>query len=504
MNSKYIRYLFKNRKIAIIFFLALYAALSLSTFIGQSGMNAGEQMHEVMHAGMLMSLIMTYGLPVLVFSYVHMKRSTDVYFAIPVSRRDQLISNIFFMFALCYGYFLTATLIGGILTGFGKSLINFLTVQLASAFILLVLLTVNSVMFLLANNTFDGIVMMGAYTLLPLFITLANQTFFQEMIAGFRYRSESLEIVNYFWPAYQAVEVYRAVSNSEPCRIIHVVILILFGIAGMYLLKKHFIDRKTERAEQLSDEPAAYPFIIHAYALICMVIITCCPPREYMSGRIIYYLLLLLAYVVATFVYKRKIEIRFRSLMIFLSGLCAAFILNFTAWQTHGFGRAERYTIDEGDYLAVEINCHTEPDNIEKPFDNIKNDYLYMSYRLIMPLAEKDQYREVLELLDSKRRESISQFYSQSRQDASLYMNMEYSNITAEDLNLYHEKGYYTGTNRYTYFCSNLFTVSELKLLDQYGELGIYKDKLITAPDGTEYWASGEYTLDDYLAGKIS
>ncbi len=510
MNSKYILYLFRNRKIAVVFFLVLYTAFSMTTFIGAGSYTAKMHLHDVMVASTVMSFIMAYGLPILIFSYVHMKRSADTFFAIPVSRKDQLKSNILFMFALCYGYFLIATLIGGIFTSFGNNIRGFLTVQLAAAFVLLVLLLINSSLYLLANNVFDGIVMIGAYTLLPLLIFLAIDTFQTEMIAGSLYGDLSLDITGYVFPAFQAVTVMRQAVNAGKFGSIYVLLLAVYGLVSICLLKRNFIDRKAERAEQLSDEIMAYPFVIRIYTLIFMLIITCCPPWLFFGERIIYYLLLLFVFVVAVFVYKRKIEIKMKNLLIFAGCLAAAFIFNSVAWNTHGFGYADNYTINEKKYLAAEFDTTVYSDNLEKMYtwqdDQEYQDNAYLTFQMILPLDETEKYKEVLDLLDKKRHESIDKFYENNKRNEPHYsMTLSFSNLDDADIKMYNEKGYYIGSNRYSYRMAAPFTLEELKLLDQYGNLSVIIEEEVVSSTGEDTWIrQNTYTLNEFLEVKAS
>ena len=87
MNKNYFLYLFKKRKIAIFFFLAVYVGMAFAPFMFtnlQDGSVLRDCFLSSVAISSAMSTILCFGLPILLFHFVHQKRTVDIYFSLPV------------------------------------------------------------------------------------------------------------------------------------------------------------------------------------------------------------------------------------------------------------------------------------------------------------------------------------------------------------------------------------------------------------------------------------
>lgn len=181
MSTKFMSYLIKNRKVALIFFFVIYLGIMLTPYLGgnaeyyaSDGAMTASQMSLMqikgkfwtsLGFGIVMSMMLSYALPVLLFAYVHSKKSVDLYFALPVKRSEQLITNILFALAICFGYFFISSLIVYVFFGIkAVSIGSYLLILLSALVIFAIMLCINSLLFLVANNLFDGIVMIASYS----------------------------------------------------------------------------------------------------------------------------------------------------------------------------------------------------------------------------------------------------------------------------------------------------------------------------------------------------
>ena len=182
MSKDYFKYLVRNRKLLIGFFFVLYLVISLFLFrIGRGQ----EVFCSIVMTSMILSLGMTFVLPVLLFSFAQRRSSADVYFALPVSRKQMRLTSLLFAFVLCYGYFLITTLIAWMFCGIGAvRLFHLALILVFFAFVCAAMLTINSFLYLIGNNIPDGIIILAAYTMFPLFAAVAEDLIVTNIIAG--------------------------------------------------------------------------------------------------------------------------------------------------------------------------------------------------------------------------------------------------------------------------------------------------------------------------------
>ncbi len=481
MNKKYLLYLIKNRKIALVFFFVMYLAFTLIPWImGHDSIS--ESFTTSAGTGFFMSAALTFILPVIQFTFVHKRNSADLYFSLPVKRKDQLITNILFSFLVSFGYFLLSLLIIYIFmahSAVGLRLIVMLI--LVSAIGIMELLIIHSAIYLIANNEFDGIIMLAAYACIPLLVTICAHVFAYNMIAGITASSLNFSNISLLSPIYMIFSNVITLLQEQPLKISYCIMPVLFTLAACYIAWKNFVERKTERAEQLSDQFLAYPFIIHIYAFLILIVLAANVIIDGLNDVLIFYLLLTFIYIVATFVYRRKIEINLKYVSIYVVSIIASFVLAFACWSTKGFGIAENYTVDATDYLTVSYNTSCRKEDLSKHISYDEDEYLNtvnIYFHINIPLKDK-QYEEVLEMLDQYRKKGIAEFYEKHEGFSTYSPAIIYFNNT--------NRNGYDYVNTYNYSLSTLLTEEELLKISKYTTVTIYDNN------------GKEYTLKTFL-----
>ena len=490
MNKKYLVYLFKEHKIALIFFFAMYIGLALSPLLSIGSAMDGIVSYFTLALGIMsgLSIFLLFVLPVLLFSNVHRRRSVDVYFALPVSRRDQLISNLIFIFLVAFGFFFITSLVTYLLIGIGSiSFVKFLIILAFVAITFFIILVTNTVIYLLANNIFDGIVMIFAYLGITILINVTVATLVPFLFAGRTYEPIFTGIGIYASPLYMSIanlgSIFSLISaNPISINIPYFIVSILLAVLACYGLKKEYIDRPSERAEQLSDGFFAYPFIINIYAICILFMLSTGALSRYWKEYIVTYLMLLICYVVATFVYRRKIQVKASMLITFAVGVVASILITAFCLQMKGFGYSYQYNLKEGRELVYYYQATGSGNDISKepnhsmtePYDS---DIAWIYFHLEIPTDELDKYDDAIQVLENKRKENIEAYYER-RLDELPNSNMSVSN--------YADDAHWNRLQYFNYDMYELFTLDELKVIGKYCEVDID--------------VYGEvYTLDEYL-----
>ena len=191
-SIEYFKYLFKSKKYLLLI-IALVTLLNV--FIDSK--EASIVLQSLLSAGLL------FVLPVMVFYYVHDKKAVDTFFSIPVSRKEMLITNMVFIVSTIAIPQLLSMIVYGIFQGI--SLGSVVLYCLEALLAICAIASFNSMLFLLANNIIDGIIVIGAYTFLPLSLLITLDTFLRTFVAGIN--SFKLSFIGYLSPIFMGFDV---------------------------------------------------------------------------------------------------------------------------------------------------------------------------------------------------------------------------------------------------------------------------------------------------------
>ncbi len=493
LNKNYFKYLFQNKKIAWIFFLIMYMAVSLSSFISL-GTTYSVKLNFAFKCSFVLSCIMTFVLPIFLFSFVHRKRSCDLYFSLPIERKELLSTTILFSFSLTFGFFILTTLVAILLcmSHITINLIAYLQTILFVGFSSLALLLINSSIYLLANNIFDGILMLAAYLVIPVSICIILSVISNVFLIDFLVNKSNGGI--YFSPIAMIwtnasvlmsdiVHSADTIAYFEPFSNVYVILLFIYTIIFSYLLKKNFVDRKTERAEQISDTFLSYPFIINYYLLVSLVILgLTCTEEGIDDGYVILYILLYFVYIVALFIYKRKIKFYWKNTFYYIAVMVLALGIGEIIFINKGFGLPYTYSLSTGNTLVCNISEYDLNTSLALDTDSSSTTSVSLDITINIPTDEldSDTYKEAVSILEDKRNQAIDAWFEKRYyEDATCTITF---NSTSDNSTLLYGPTYQT---------SNLFTLDELKTLSKCGTINIsvydYESGIDNSYSLTEY-----------------
>ena len=182
MSKSYFKYLYQSKKILWNFLTLVFFAISFTPVL--SDMEDGVlRLKTIVTVALSLSLILCFVLPAILFSVYQRRRSSDQYFALPLSRRTILVSTIGFAWFFVLMNWLGVTVLAHILMNAGF-LQKWPLLILYMALAIGVLLLVNSLVFLVANNVFDGIIMTIAYFFIFFIVLFLEKSFTSSIIAG--------------------------------------------------------------------------------------------------------------------------------------------------------------------------------------------------------------------------------------------------------------------------------------------------------------------------------
>lgn len=497
MNKNYFKWLIRSRKISLLFFILIYIGFQLIPFTGFDPAYPKDTFITSANIGCVLSILLTIAMPVYLLSYIHRKSSVDMYFSLPVSRKEQLITNLFLTWLISYGCFFVGTTLVWLLRARGIILLRtFVALQLFSAFSIAVLTLFHTAVYTITNTVFDGVVMIGAYTLLPVIVELTVISFLYSMIAGRNLPSDSL--VNQIGTLLSPISMFFINTGAilEPeysdtgFMALYLLPMSIFALLSALLLRHHFINRKAERAEQLSDDILAYPFIINVYLLLILLDLSWTVVSDSFEGLQFVYLLLFFIYIVASFVYKRSIKISYKPIVLFLIFCIGTMGFAKLGWATEGFGLSSLpYNLYSEKYLCYQYRADVKLEDLSLDnSDNYDENYANVSFILTIPTENKADYKDIIEKLEAYRKQSRSRFYNRNTGYSSVYF--EVYNKKAE----YDYREY----NDYSYTGAYPFSEEELKEISRYCDVTVYP--IINKESGS--LKSGDLetmTLKDFL-----
>lgn len=481
MNKAYLRYLYKSRKVFITFFYVLFLALTFSSFLGES-QDHFFMLRSALLNGFFGSVLLAFGLPLLQFAFVHSKRSVDCYFALPLKRKEQWLTNIIFIWLTSYGLFLLSAL-GTILCWRGEYLDTgaILLYLVIPAFLLLTITLCSSAWYLLANNLFDGMVMVGAYACMPMLLSFLICQFSRSYIAGAPYDMDW--ILTYLSPLFLSAKVVFILIDNLPLEKIKylsdfqpwlaAILVSIYGEIGALISYFNFVSRRVERAEQVSNEWLAYPFVITFFTTTLLMSLTFYPAGSetllhMLRKNAMLYLAILLIYTLATFVYRRKIEISHTTVLIFVCSFVSALLLGYLGNVTRGFGIADALSMPRQNvsYFYYGNLNHRDYALFSKKQTVEGKPYVGIDFSMEIKESVSAKQLDALRILDKLQKQSIEDFY-----DPQYGINDPYP-YHIGNLSVQQHQGNIL-SHRLTYDVYHFLSLEDLKVLDESGKLVI-------------------------------
>ncbi len=471
MNKNYMRYIIESKKIGWIFFAIMYAAISLFPKIVENDSD-GSTTYFIAY---VLSIILAVVLPIMQYHFVHNKKSVDTYFALPISRKEMLVTNYIFQFCYIFGLFAIISLLSILTTPRINLLFSYVPfVFLHGAVSIAVLLLVVSALYLIANNMLDGIIMIAAYSAMPLLLLLTSNIVGNALTANGLVDDLYAKIGMYSSPFALAFGNFmECVSRMGGTtyydaygKVSYGIVLLGYGAIAAFLLYQNFVKRKAERAEQISDNKLAYPFVIHFYLILVLLCLGTLFAQKDFSSYIPFSLILFTIYVIAMFVYQRKIMLNAKILLRYFILTAITIALCVIGWHTKGFGYAYRRTLPKNGSVHYTYYAHVLKDDLESP------DFTYMDDREVqfdieIPVKEMSKYKEVYDLLESIRRQYIDSYYKHEQFGVSFL-------TTTDELTTTNNSGEHAFVNNRSYSSNYVISLNDLKMIDRYTPVLVY------------------------------
>lgn len=482
MNKTYLKYLFKSKKSLCIASVILYLLVYITCFVS---LNESKALLSFVGISVVLGLLAYLYVP-LTFNYVHSKKAVDSYFSLPVSRKEMLITSQTFIDIVVLIPYIILSIISFILEGMkghlNSPIYAALMLLVAIIGVIVTVMFVTSV-FLEANSTFDGIVLIAAYSLMPLLLLIFIGSFQENYIAGFepinveRITSIVSLPTSIIWT--EADLAGCLVSNIEHISIITIINFVIsiigHSIVGLIGLKRNYIERKMERAETISNRFFSYPFVIYAYTFGILFLLTESYYTSFQTGFIIIYLIVFILFSISIFVYNRKIKLRLHDILFFILTIALSLGFSFAAYKTKGFGISNTYKTNYSN-IAVEARYwgwdNYESDEISKL---IKEKYptsnLY-EYTIDMVVKRNHANDEAIQIIENKRKEAIEKFYDPNREMLP-YTNSLLLSPDCDEQDFI--KGNYVQNSKkdMSFFMYNNFTIDELKKINEVADIYI-------------------------------
>lgn len=447
-SKEYFIYLLKSKKYLLLF-------IGLITILNLLG---NKESSLSMIISCLIALVSAYGMPLIVFYFVHDKKAVDTFFSIPVSRKALLYSSLLFCIVCTAVPYLISAVVFGLSKSFDALLI-LSYVLIVTLMTICALVIFNTMIYLLANNAIDGVIMLGAYTVLPLSVLICINSFLLSFVCGVI--DIPLEFLGYCSPLYMFVSAALKYGDKMP-DFISAIFSLLISVAGLFVLKKQFVEREVERASTTSDGFFTYPFIIAVYVMLSLISIASFFSYQYsslfkyLSDYFFVYLLLFAVFVAAHFIYRRKLYFDYRLPTYFIVAMVLSLVFAFAARGSRGFGISESYTKnDRRAYYTINEWCEYNTETYRYLNEQLGSGVTYIS--IYIDAGNENGNIELEEesaaIFDMLREEAISLYYS----DYEAYHESDISNMNVSSKNG-------SRTNNYFYQIRSL-TLDELKTL---------------------------------------
>ena len=426
-SVEYFKYLLKSKK----YILSLIILVTLLISVTSSK-------YDLTTLAVMVCYMLCFLLPASVFYYIQNKKAVDTFFCLPISRKKLLFTGLLFCILTIYISFMIAFVFFVLKNG--AKFTTLLTVPLLSLLAIITLVLFNVAIFTLTNNTIDGVVILGAYTLMPLFILNALGVFVQNYVCGSN--GAGFEFLGYLSPTYIAAMLLRKVFPVETDLssiqyMTYIAACIFYIVLSIYILNKHYIERDVERADSITDNLFTYPFIILIYVILSMTVIISSYNFnsnnlfQFFTRNITGYVLLFAIFLIAYFLYKRKLSFNYKLPVIYTALMLISLVFAQSARQTRGFGLTDNYLKYDD---RAKYTIHNDQGYLyESSFDSdllklVQSDVgripSYIGISVIASGENTPISKETLDFIERIRDKAIEQFYGDNSDSYGIYMDV--------------------------------------------------------------------------------
>ncbi len=365
MDREFLIYLIRSKK-HLSLFLLIGGLLPTCFFLFYPYSSIPNTMITSFVLTAFIALVEALVLPFIYYSYLHSKRALDSYLSLPVSKTKILITNYVHLVGQIVLFAILGTVIPFLLS-FGYFSIE---AYIASMVILILLVLAISLMVIAiiykTYSTIDSIVITLAYIVLPFLVYGVIAIFFYSNIFAI---DVSPTFLSYFSILALLKPLVICIGNLDGSFVqsfdsfllVEILIVILISIASIFHDNK---THKTEYAETISRNFFAYPLVIGLTTLcLCLMIGFL---NTHLFIVLLLYLTIFVAYLIMNFIYRRKIQIIKKDLLLFATAIIASSLIIVVSDVTDGFGFSTSYrTVTRAEYVSLYVFYYDYSEDIQ-------------------------------------------------------------------------------------------------------------------------------------------
>ncbi len=441
MNKEYLLYLIRSKKHLSIFIL-IVSMLPTLLYI----LSSPVQYYSFSHIEMILCVYIviviceSFILPFVYFGYLQSKRALDTYYNIPIARTKLVITNFVHMSTQIIVFGIIGTIIPFLinLSFLPRPYMIVVLYALTSLFGIIVSLFVLAIIYK-TNTLFDSVILSVAYITIPFLIVTVLSTFDIHQIYGltntFGWITPHIILpVTCLAPLLYLVS---AMNSAEMVFSLQYFLLILeaiiIGFGCFISIRRDIKKRKAELSETVSSNFFAWPLAI-GLTTMCLLFIFAFSIDDTMT-MIIWFAFVFVAYLIMTFVYRRKIVFTKRDLLLFGVGIFASLTILAVAEATDGFYLSRAYrSIDSVENF--DIYSYITIQN-----DSTPNDTYDLYNKMTMEISDKEAVDDIIALADRlyDRYKSGEDYYLNEGYIGSCYIDMHFIDDKGRQFSFYHQ-----------------------------------------------------------------
>lgn len=312
-------------------------------------------------------------IPLAMYYFSLNKRSTDTYYALPISRKN--LFNVHFLAGIAYIYvpllinYLLGTLILTIRYGLHRFTLFAFFIFLCEIVITMAIYAINTLIVNKANNLIDAVLLIAGYTALPYILIMSAMSFDSMFVVGysehlikfwkwFDFVSPLTVLIRLSNASYYLEQVYTNNFNFNFLWILYeFIIFIGFYLWAVSVYKK----RKGEASEQISNDFFTYPLLVNCLSVALVFVVTLGVTVDIIY-TITLFIISFIIYLILQFTARRSVKITSDLLIKYFVLLISFNIFTFICNETYYFGiNLIKPNLD--DYSVMYIRYYDYDDN---------------------------------------------------------------------------------------------------------------------------------------------
>lgn len=346
-TKQYAKYLLKsNKRLCFILGISLFVIIPFLIMLTNNSSTFGIKVWII--ATVFFGCALSCLTPIFLFRYIYLKRSSDLYFSLPIKRNKlftitfltgfitiviPVIINSIIIFILSHSFIQTTPQI------------DFASYILTTCIMMLALYGIVTWVTLQCNNLLDGVLASGSYLFVPIIFISALTVFMNNQFGNFMVASGTyIEEIPFHNIIPSIISIPYSVINGTlrifqynitPYTWFVQIYWLLIGILFSFLAKRSFVRRKQEDSEQRTSVWWIYPLIIGTltFSLILIVVNVGMSIISIVISSISVFIL----YLCMVFFSRRKIQLTLRVVLLFVVLFASSYSFSLVFQKTQGF-----------------------------------------------------------------------------------------------------------------------------------------------------------------------